>query len=141
MLDALTRLLSPAQARLLGQFLRFGVVGAGGFLVDTATVYALKGWLGLYGAGAVAFLTAATVNWAINRAWTFAGQGAGTALHRQWAAFLAFNALGFVVNRGVYAVLVTVSALCADQPVFAVAAGSVAGMFLNFHFSRTRVFR
>lgn len=129
-----------AKLPLIAQFLRFGTVGAAGFLVDTATVYATRGALGLYGAGAVAYLTAATANWAFNRIWTFRGLGSGPA-HRQWLAFLAANLLGFVLNRGTYAVLVTVSATCAAEPVFAVAAGVASGMVVNFHLSRTMVFR
>lgn len=125
---------------LLAQFLRFGTVGVAGFVVDTTTVYATKDVLGLYGAGAIAYLTAATATWALNRIWTFRGRGSGPA-HRQWLAFLAANLLGFVLNRGTYAALVTVSGTCAAEPVFAVAAGAVAGMFLNFHLSRSVVFR
>jgi len=68
------------------------------------------------------------------------GSGSGPA-HRQWARFLAANAVGFVLNRGTYAVLVTFVALCAAQPVFATAAGAIAGMFVNFTLSRTMVFR
>lgn len=136
----LQRYFSPDRAALLAQFLRFGTVGAIGFVVDTVTVYALRGWLGVYGAGAAAFLTAASANWALNRAWTFRGKGAGAA-HRQWLAFLAANALGFVLNRGTFAVLVATSATVHDNPVIAVAAGSVAGMFVNFALSRRWVFR
>ena len=124
---------------LVAQFLRFGVVGACGFVVDTATVYALRGTLGLYGAGMVSYLLAATSNWALNRIWTFRGQGGGPA-HRQWARFMVANLAGFVLNRGTYAALVTWVPLCASQPVFAVAAGSVAGMFVNFGLSRRVVF-
>ena len=124
---------------LVAQFLRFGVVGACGFVVDTATVYALRGTLGLYGAGMVSYLLAATSNWALNRVWTFRGQGSGPA-HRQWARFMVANLAGFVLNRGTYAALVTWVPLCASQPVFAVAAGSVAGMFVNFGLSRRVVF-
>ncbi len=125
---------------VMAQFLRFGTVGAGGFVVDTATVYATKGALGLYGAGAVAYFTASTANWLFNRLWTFRGQGAGPA-HRQWLNFLGANLLGFVLNRGTYFTLVTVSVVCARQPVLAVAAGVAVGMFLNFHLSRSYVFR
>jgi len=128
--------LSPA---LVAQFLRFGVVGGCGFVIDTATVYALRGALGLYGAGMVSYLLAATSNWALNRVWTFRGQGGGPA-HRQWARFMVANLAGFVLNRGTYAALVTWVPLCASQPVFAVAAGSVAGMFVNFGLSRRIVF-
>ena len=46
-----------------------------------------------------------------------------------------------MLNRGTYAILVTYLPLAADQPVFAVAAGAVAGMFVNFGLSRRLVFR
>jgi putative flippase GtrA len=136
----LVRAATPERIVVLGQFLRFGVVGTAGFLVDTAVVYALRGWLGLYGAGAVSFLVAASANWLLNRLWTFRGQGSGPA-HRQWALFMLTNLLGFVLNRGSYGVLVTVSPVCAENPVLAVAAGSLAGMFANFSLSRRLVFR
>jgi putative flippase GtrA len=142
-----TRLPPPARqfansARILTlvQFLMFGSVGAVGFVADTATVYALRHSLGLYGAGAVAYGVAATVTWLLNRVWTFRGKGTGPA-HRQWARFLLVNLGGFVLNRGTYAVLVTFVPLCAAEPVWAVAAGAVVGMFLNFSLSRAMVFQ
>ncbi len=132
----LRALLAPA---LVAQFLRFGVVGGIGFVIDTGTVYALRARLGLYGAGMVSYLVAASANWALNRAWTFRGLGSGPA-HRQWARFLAANLVGFVLNRGAYAAMVTFVPLAARQPVFATAAGAVAGMFVNFALSRRLVF-
>jgi putative flippase GtrA len=137
---ALRPLATPAGILLLGQFLRFGVVGTLGFIVDTATVYGLRHALGLYGAGMVAYLTGASGNWVLNRIWTFRGRGTGPA-HRQWAIFMATNLVGFVLNRGTYAILVTFVAAAADQPVIATAAGAVAGMFVNFSLSRRLVFR
>ena len=125
---------------LVAQFLRFGMVGTCGFVVDTATVYALRGALVLYGAGMVSYLLAATSNWALNRVWTFRGQGSGPA-HRQWARFLATNLVGFALNRGTYALLVTFMAAAAAQPVIATTAGAIAGIFVNFHLSRRVVFR
>lgn len=125
---------------MLAQFLRFGTVGTFGFLIDTATVYASRGALGLYGAGVLAFFVAASANWALNRVWTFRGLGTA-APHRQWAMFLAANSVGFVLNRGAYFILVTVSTLCAANPVLAVGAGSITGMFANFTLSRRIVFR
>ena len=125
---------------VLLQFLRFGTVGTAGFVVDTAVVYATRGALGLYGAGLLSFLVAASGNWALNRVWTFRGSSSG-ALHRQWAKFLAANSVGFVLNRGAYFTLVTISVLCATNPVIAVGAGSLTGMFANFTLSRRLVFR
>jgi putative flippase GtrA len=134
------RIATPARIVTLVQFLMFGIVGAVGFLADTATVYALRHALGLYGAGAVAYGVAASVNWILNRLWTFRGKGSGPA-HQQWARFLLVNLGGFVLNRGTYAVLVTFVPICAAEPVWAVAAGAIAGMFLNFSLSRSMVFR
>jgi putative flippase GtrA len=134
------QLATEARIHTLVQFAMFGVVGVAGFVVDTATVYALRHRLGLYGAGAVSYCTAATVTWLLNRVWTFRGKGSGPA-HRQWARFLLANLAGFVLNRGTYAALVTFVALCAEEPVYAVGAGAIVGMFLNFSLSRTMVFR
>jgi putative flippase GtrA len=136
----LSRTFTTARLVLLRQFLRFGTVGAVGFVADTATVYALRASAGLYVAGAVAYVVAATVTWVLNRIWTFRGRGSGP-MHRQWALFMSANALGFVLNRGTYFILVTVSPLCVQYPVLAIAAGVAMGMFLNFHLSRTIVFR
>ncbi|HSU06122.1 MAG TPA: GtrA family protein [Acetobacteraceae bacterium] len=129
-----------ADPAIVAQFLKFGTVGTIGFLADTAVVYALRAPLGLYGAGMVSYLLVASANWALNRAWTFRGQGSGPA-HRQWVRFLVANLLGLVLNRGTYAALVATVPLCASQPVFAVAAGSLAGMMVNFTLSRQMVFR
>jgi putative flippase GtrA len=132
--------ITPAQRLIFVQFLRFGVVGTIGFLIDTATVYSLRHTLGLYGAGLAAYLTAVTGNWVLNRAWTFRGHGSGPA-HRQWAMFMLTNLGGFVLNRGTYFLLVAFVPAAAAQPVIATAAGAVAGMFVNFSLSRRLVFR
>jgi putative flippase GtrA len=134
------QLASPVRVAALVQFLMFGTVGTVGFLVDTATVYALRHSLGLYGAGMAAYVVAASVTWILNRVWTFRGLGSGP-MHHQWARFLVVNLGGLVLNRGTYALLVTFVALAAEQPVYATAAGAIAGMFVNFTLNRTMVFR
>ncbi len=101
----LRRAATAARVALFAQFLRFGLVGLVGFAFDTATVYALRAPLGLYGAGMVSYLVAGTVTWGLNRSWTFRGLGGGP-VHRQWALFLAANLAGFILNRGTYAALI-----------------------------------
>ena len=136
----LRRSATPARLAVMREFARFGAVGLLGLIVDTATVYATRHSLGLYGAGIVAYFTSATFNWVLNRIFTFRGRGSGP-VHRQWAMFLVTNLLGFVLNRSTYAALVTFVPIAAEQPVIATAAGSVAGMFVNFNLSRRLVFR
>jgi putative flippase GtrA len=127
---------------LIGQALRFGVVGTIGFVVDTATVYGLHFLvgLGLYSAGAAAYVVAATATWGLNRAWTFRDASRARP-GRQWALFLAVQLIGFALNRGTYAALIAFLPLAAAHPVIAVAAGSIAGMGVNFLTARTVVFR
>jgi len=129
-----------ALVRALAQFFRFAVVGFSGFAVDTICVYALRADLGLYGAGVVAWLVAVTSNWIINRVWTFRGQGEGSA-HRQFLRYVLVNIVGFVLNRGAYALMVTFVAAAAAEPILATAVGAVSGMFANFFLSRALVFR
>jgi putative flippase GtrA len=138
---ALARLLGPERAALAQDFLRFGVVGGIGFVVDTAVLYgALALGAGLYLGRAISYLTAATTTWALNRIWTFRGRGSGPA-GQQWALFVVVNLGGFVLNYGTYAALVTYVPLVAAHPVLGVAAGSIACMFSNFFLSRRLVFR
>jgi putative flippase GtrA len=136
----LVKFIGRDRAGTVLQFLRFGVVGTIGFVVDTAVLYAgLAAGLGLYGGRAVSYLVAASATWALNRAWTFRGQGEGPAM-RQWALFVVLNLVGFAFNYGTYAALVSGVALVAQHPVIGVAAGSLAGMMGNFLLSRRFVF-
>ena len=142
-------------AALVVQFAQFGVVGLIGLLIDTTTVYALRHRIGLIEAGFCGYLTAASLNWLLNRMWTFRpptdpGESAIEAesrarpkmpAHRQWALFLLANLPGFALNRGAFIALVQLSATCRQHPVLAIAAGSIAGMFANFTLSWRLMFR
>ena len=141
LLATANEVLGPARAKMLGEFLRFGTVGTAGFLVDSGVLLlglalGLGPWLGRV----VSYLLAATTTYSLNRIWTFRAAGHGHSW-RQWALFLALNLIGFAFNYGTYAILVLYSPLVAAHPVLGVAAGSLAGMFINFFVSRRFVFR
>ncbi|MFM7688213.1 MAG: GtrA family protein [Alphaproteobacteria bacterium] len=139
-LSRIKGMIGQARFGVLMEFLRFGVVGTIGFVVDTAVLYAgLALGLGLYGGRAVSYLVAATTTWALNRLWTFRGRGDGP-VHQQWALFLLVNLVGFAMNYGTYAALIAFVPLVAAHPVLGVAAGAIAGMFGNFVLSRQLVF-
>ncbi len=123
------------------KFLLFAIAGGAGFVVDTAVLYALKGALGLYGARAVSFLVAVVTTWLINRTLAFKGQSADVPLWREFLHYLGAMILGGAVNYAVYAVVVAVLPLAAQQPVIGVAAGVAAGMFVNFFLADKLVFR
>ena len=123
------------------KFLLFGLAGGAGFVVDTAILYLLKGALGLYGARAISFLCAVATTWIINRSFAFKGQSANLPVWREFLHYLGAMILGGVVNYAVYAALVATIPLVAEQPVLGVAAGVVAGMFVNFLLADKLVFR
>jgi putative flippase GtrA len=140
MLNRLLQRISPEHRALFWSFMRFGIVGLSGLPVDTAVVYICKTTLGIYAAGAIAYLVAATWTFTFNRFWTFRDSNHGP-LWRQWLTFLGANLGGGALNRGTFFLLVTISSFCATYVVIPVAAGAIAGMFANFFASRRLVFR
>ena len=131
---AVARLGAPAD------FVRFGVVGCFGFCWDTGTVYATRGLIGIYAAGVLGFMVAASANWMMNRWWTFRHR-VHDAMHVQWLRFLGVNSIGFVINRGILFTLVALYVAVRHQPVFGIIAGSAAAMLFNYFLSKMFVFR
>lgn len=121
------------------QFLRFGVVGVIGFVVNAGLVEWLARDVGPIWAQCLAFPVAVTVTWWLNRRYTFGASG--RAIHHEWLRFVLANSLGWLANNGTYFWLVLNVGWAFDRPSLAVAAGSLAGMFLNFGASRWIVFK
>ena len=136
----LVALVPPPHRLALVQFARFFVIGTMGFVWDTAIVYALARPLGTTLAGLVSYVIVATVNWLLNRVWTYRELSHG-ARHRQLLAFLLANSVGLLLNRGTYLTLIATVPLCRTYLVLPVAAGGLCGMFVNFFLSRRLVFR
>jgi putative flippase GtrA len=123
------------------QALRFAAVGVVGFFVDAGVLTLAMSLLGLniYTARVLSFLTAVTATWAMNRAFTFK-QRASPSMVKEWVRFCAANAVGGLVNLGTYVLLVNTVTIAHDLPVVGVAAGSLAGLAVNFTLSRIFVF-
>jgi putative flippase GtrA len=128
--------------KVTGQFLRFGIVGGLGFLVDTGILYLMLA-LGLdrYSGRIFSFLGAATATWLLNRSFTFRRDSPSDQHPAgEWLAYLGLMAIGGLVNYGVYAAAVTFWDLAHRHPVIGVAFGAVAGMAINFWSAKTMVF-
>jgi putative flippase GtrA len=134
--------LSAAERKLIKQFIKFGMVGTVGFVVDVGVLKFCTLMLGMnpYGGRVFSFLAGASTTWILNRVFTFRGEGRGPA-HVQWAKFLAVSAGGFTLNYGTYSLLIATIPLVREYLSLGVAAGSIAGMFFNFFVSRKVVFR
>lgn len=128
-------------SRTSAQFLRFTIVGAVGFLVDSTVLYAVMYGFGTgpYLGRVASFLAAASATWLLNRRYTFPDAGR-TPAHRQWTVFVAFMCLGGLLNYAAYALVIMLAPVHAATPLLAVAAGAVAGLAVNFTTSRLFVF-
>jgi len=119
----------------------FGFVGTLGFLVDSGILYLLDEHFGVYLARLVSFACAVFVTWICNRRITFGSRHSGKSLPREFAEYLAYMLLGGACNYGVYSLLVAHYATVHEHPVIGVAAGSLAGMFINFFSAKFFLFK
>lgn len=123
------------------QLVHFAIAGSLGFGVDAALVQGLVGLAGAdpYLARFPAVAAAILTTFAYNRGITFADRRSPRVL-REFLRYLLSCSAGLVANYAAYvAVLATWSGLRV-WPVAGVAAGSIAGMAVNFLAARYFVF-
>jgi dolichol-phosphate mannosyltransferase len=121
------------------QLLRFGIVGASGYVVNLVVF-----WLAVHPMGTghrlaatAAFLIALGNNFLWNRIWTFK-TGTQGRVHHQAARFFAVSLAGFAVNLVVLEALVSAAGL-PDLPAQAIAVA--VAMPVNFLGNRYWTFR
>jgi putative flippase GtrA len=125
--------------------LRFAVIGALGMPVDAAVLWLMTHAAGLdpYTGRVISWLCAASFTWIGNRYFTFRARrarglaGAG----REWLRFLAANAVGGLVNVGLYSCLVRFAPPPLNNLYIALVVGVLAGLGFNFTLSRLMVFK
>ena len=127
---------------MVTEFFKFSLVGTLGFVVDAASLQLLVSLAGInpYASRLFSYLLAATTTWWLNRRFTFAACD-DACWKGQWLRYLVVNAAGGGVNYGVYALCVFLSELVSQHLYLGVAAGSIAGLAVNFTASRYLVFR
>lgn len=80
------------------KFLKFGVVGFSGVIVDFGITYLFKEIIKLnkYVSNAIGFICAATSNYILNRIWTFESENADVAT--EYGKFMLVSAIGLGIN-------------------------------------------
>jgi putative flippase GtrA len=130
------------QYRPQSRFLRFGLVGAVGFVVDAGVLQALvslAGW-GPIAARLVAVPTAVFATWLLNRTITFPESHSGPALRSLWR-YAVVSAAGAGVNFCVYSALVFALQAMAAVPLVPLAIGSIVALVVNYLGSKHFAFR
>ncbi len=124
--------------------LRFAVIGVLGMPVDWTVLQLMVHWgAGPYIGRIVSWSCAATFTWAGNRYVTFADTRARGVLAtmKEWLRFLAANAVGGLVNVGLYSVLVRFAPPPMNDLTVALMLGVLLGLVFNFTLSKKIVFR
>ena len=124
--------------------LRFAIIGALGMPVDWCVLQLMVHWgTGPYFGRVISWFCAASFTWAGNRYFTFAATRArgpvGAA--REWLRFLTANAVGGLVNVGLYSVLVRFAPPPLNDLTVALVLGVLLGLVFNFTLSKKLVFR
>lgn len=83
---------------LIFKFIKFGIVGFSGMIIDFGTTYLCKEILKLnkYLSNGIGFVLAATSNYFLNRIWTFKSQNEEVAA--QYAQFMIVSVIGLAIN-------------------------------------------
>ena len=86
---------------LINKFIKFGIVGFSGVIVDFGITYICKEWIKIqkYVANAIGFTIAATSNYYLNRIWTFYSNNPN--ILREFSEFFIISAMGLVINTAV----------------------------------------
>ncbi|UPT65878.1 MAG: GtrA family protein [Sphingobacteriales bacterium JAD_PAG50586_3] len=89
------------------KFIKFGVVGVSGTIIDFGMTWLLKekAKINKYGANGIAYMCGATSNFLLNRWWTFNSQA--PEVWEQYGKFLGVSLVGLGLNTLIIYLLVT----------------------------------
>lgn len=123
-------------------FWLFCIGGVIGFIVDAGVLQILVSGFAWdrFSARLISFLCAATATWVFNRTYTFRGRQRHSLLG-EWGRYILAMSGGFAFNFAAYSGLVLAFDLDRQWLPLAVAAGSVAGLGVNYLASRYWIYR
>ncbi len=119
------------------RFVKFGIVGTGGYLTDVFVLTGLtKTGMSKYVGQVIAFVVASAFTWMANRFWTFSDRKGHSHPAAEWLRYLAVTAMGFSINYLAFWLTTRAGGIWAQYLFLPVAAGSIAGLLWNFPMSR-----
>ncbi|UYM16089.1 GtrA family protein [Endozoicomonas euniceicola] len=127
--------------KLVQRLVKFGLVGATGFVVDMGVYWLLSVALGIphLVARGGSYWVAASWNWFWNRTFTFSHVEKRKKAP-QWIKYLSMCMVSFLPNWGSYYLLTKFVPFFADFKMLAMVAGVLAGMMFNFTFASVFIF-
>jgi putative flippase GtrA len=112
------------------KFIKFGLVGFSGLIIDFGATYLLKEKFkaNRYLANSIGFCLAASSNFMLNRIWTF--QSTDPKIVQQYALFIAISLVGLAINN--FIILLLNERLRVLKFYFAKLAATITVMLWNF---------
>lgn len=123
------------------QFLKFGIVGIVGFLVDAIILLVLV-YIFLFDISLsriLSFLMAVFVTWLLNRNFTF-NKKDKYSKKKEYSYYLTIQSVGALLNYIVFIILVKNFLFFEEYLIVPLAIASIIAMFFNFFALRKKVF-
>jgi putative flippase GtrA len=124
-------------------FLKFGLVGTLGFIVDAGVLSLLVGPFeaNVYVARVISFFVAVLVTWLANRSFTFRHQRRiKISSHEEYLRYFAVQTVGAGINLLVFFLSIQAMPMWQSLPVIPLAIGSVVALVFNYLAARRFVF-
>ncbi|MCK9399711.1 MAG: GtrA family protein [Bacteroidales bacterium] len=118
----------------LVKFIKFGIVGFSGVLIDFGITYACKEWLKIqkYIANSIGFTVAASSNYFFNRTWTFRSKDPDIAI--EYTEFIVISLVGLgIANLIVWLIHSRFKQNFYLSKLFAIGVVTVWNFFANYY--------
>lgn len=123
----------------MNKFLKFCIVGGAGFVVDTGVYYLANIIMPVLISRLISFTAAVLFTYYFNRRFTFKKQ---TSMNlSEFLKYYSAMVLGGSVNVGSFWILMYFNSMVSNYPIFGIAFGSIAGLFVNYITSRIIIFK
>ena len=116
------------------KFFRFCIVGGIGFLVDSGVYYLIAIIFPVLLSRLLSFSSAVLFTYYFNRSFTFKKQSVMTIA--EFFKYYSAMVLGGAVNIGSFMLSMRLIPTIKDYPILGIAIGSIAGLIVNFIFSK-----
>ncbi len=115
---------------LIVKFVKFGVVGASGMVVDYGVLFLMHNIFGLGDilANTISFTCAATSNYILNRIWTFRSHEKQVSV--EYLKFIGVSIVGLLINNGVLLLCKTLWPDLYEQVFFNLGSQPITGLYL-----------
>lgn len=124
------------------QFIKFGVVGTAGFIVDASILLVCSSIFefDIPSSRLISFLCAVFVTWILNRNFTFSKQEE-LKKKKEYTLYLIIQIIGALINYSIFITLINMEQFFKEYLIIPLAIASIVAMFFNFFISKKFIYK